>query len=228
MLVMAGYRATGFGSCRLFRFLPCGIGPDRRRQSFPSGAELDNIAVMSFFILSGFVISEAGSTFYHNRLLAFLANRFGVLLLFTAITANVFGIFPFLARTGLTGDAGYFFVRFAWAVMVEILFNLTAFGCFCAAALLPNLRTSIYGGAVAGALALHVANDYWCPIFDALTFAPYFGLGVWLCGMLSGSRCWRMPIAICIALHPPVVASSRSMAPGVVPTWRCLSSRRQF
>jgi peptidoglycan/LPS O-acetylase OafA/YrhL len=71
---------------------------------------------------------------------------------------------------------------------VEILFYLTAFGCFCAAAILPRLRTVIYGSAVAGALALHVVNDYWRPIFDALTFAPYFALGVCLYGIVSGSR----------------------------------------
>jgi peptidoglycan/LPS O-acetylase OafA/YrhL len=232
-LAIAGYRATGLGRYRLFGSYRAALamavvvshsqamlGPN-----FLQHAELGNIAVMSFFILSGFIISEAGSTFYCNRPLAFLFNRFwriapiywlalavsiaahfaltkaGLLTfpdeyatsprdLFSVrtIIANVFGIFPFLARTGLTGNAGYVFVRFAWAVMVEILFYLTAFGCFCAAALLPNLRTSIYGGVVAGALALHVANDYWYPIFDVLTFAPYFALGVCLYGMVSGSR----------------------------------------
>jgi peptidoglycan/LPS O-acetylase OafA/YrhL len=199
------------------------LGPN-----FVGSIELGNIAVMSFFVLSGFIISEAGSTFYRGRPLAFLANRFwriapiywlalaisiavhffltraGLLTfpdayatpphdLFSVrtITANVFGIFPFLSRTGLTGDVGYGFVRFAWAVMVEVIFYLAAFGCFCAATLLPGLRTIVYGGAVAGALALHVVNDYWRPVFDALTFAPYFALGVCLYGMLSGS-----PLAI--------------------------------
>jgi peptidoglycan/LPS O-acetylase OafA/YrhL len=47
------------------------LGPN-----FVGSIELGNIAVMSFFVLSGFIISEAGSTFYRGRPLAFLANRF--------------------------------------------------------------------------------------------------------------------------------------------------------
>jgi peptidoglycan/LPS O-acetylase OafA/YrhL len=161
-LAIAGYRATGLGSYRLFGSYRAALalavvvshsqamlGPN-----FLQHAELGNIAVMSFFILSGFIISEAGSTFYCNRPLAFLVNRFwriapiywlalavsvavhfgltkaGLLTfpddyatpprdLFSlrTITANMFGIFPFLARTGLTGDAGYVFVRFALCIM---------------------------------------------------------------------------------------------------------------
>jgi peptidoglycan/LPS O-acetylase OafA/YrhL len=226
-------QSTNWGNYRLFGSYRAGLalavvvshsqvmlGPN-----FVQPLELGNIAVMSFFVLSGFIISEAGSTFYRSRPLAFLVNRFwriapiywlalaiSVAVHFTltkaglltfpdeyatlphdlfsvrTITTNVFAIFPFLARTGLTGDAGYVFVRFAWAVTVEVIFYLTAFGCFCAATLLPNLRTVIYGGAVAGALALHVVNDYWHPIFDALMFAPYFALGVCLYAMVSGSR----------------------------------------
>ena len=37
---------------------------------------IGNIAVMAFFILSGFIIAEAGSTFYKDRPFAFLLNRF--------------------------------------------------------------------------------------------------------------------------------------------------------
>jgi peptidoglycan/LPS O-acetylase OafA/YrhL len=36
-------------------------------QTFLQQVELGNIAVMSFFILSGFIIAEAGSTFYKGR-----------------------------------------------------------------------------------------------------------------------------------------------------------------
>lgn len=116
------------------------------------------------------------------------------------ITANVFGIFPFLGRVGLTGDAGYTFVRFAWAIMIEVIFYLAAFGCFVASTLLPNLRTIIFGSAVAGALAMHVVHDYWRPIFEALTFAPYFTLGVCLYGILAGLRIATVGAAISFAL----------------------------
>lgn len=226
-------RTTDLGSYRLFGSYRAALalavvvshsqtmlGPN-----FLQPIELGNIAVMSFFVLSGFIISEGGSTFYRSRPFAFLINRFwriaptywmaltisiavhfvlskAELLTFPdayatpphelfgarTIMANVFGIFPFLARTGITGDAGYVFVRFAWAVMVEVIFYLTAFGCFCAATLLPHFRTVVYGSVVASMLALHLVNDYWRPIFDALTFAPYFALGACLYGMMRGSR----------------------------------------
>lgn len=44
--------------------------------SLAANIGLGNIAVMSFFVLSGFIISEAGTTFYRDRPLAFIVNRF--------------------------------------------------------------------------------------------------------------------------------------------------------
>jgi len=44
--------------------------------SFLAAMGIGNIAVMGFFVLSGFIIAEAASTFYRNRPAAFLANRF--------------------------------------------------------------------------------------------------------------------------------------------------------
>lgn len=46
------------------------------RDNFVHLVGLGNIAVMSFFVLSGFIITEATTTFYSTRPVAFITNRF--------------------------------------------------------------------------------------------------------------------------------------------------------
>lgn len=49
------------------------IGSDA---NFLNNVGVGNIGVMTFFMLSGFIIAEAGTTFYRDRPFAFLLNRF--------------------------------------------------------------------------------------------------------------------------------------------------------
>jgi peptidoglycan/LPS O-acetylase OafA/YrhL len=44
--------------------------------TFASAIGMGNIAVMGFFVLSGFIITEASCAFYRGRPLAFIVNRF--------------------------------------------------------------------------------------------------------------------------------------------------------
>lgn len=198
-------------------------------RNFLSQIGIGNVAVMGFFILSGFIITEALATFYRGRFAAFLGNRLARIvppywaallasIVIHAILArhypvmtsatellpagafdtanlleNVFAIFPRPNR--LTFDLTqpfYGFVRFYWAIYVELVFYVVAF-LVAAVAALPLVRRArsarlvvIMGSVVA--IAIHIGEQYgslsaWGIYFPgdwSFAFAPYFLIGVCL------------------------------------------------
>lgn len=183
---------------------------------------LGNMAVMSFFVLSGFVIAEAIATYYRGRPGAFLVNRllrifppfvvalgFSLLvhwaiiqfadlrvfdplsdsqrsLMFTArnILANTLCLVVIygLSHLGLVLD--YLFVRFVWAVAVELHFYYVAAALvFCAG--LASIRKAetrlpLFWWSVAVLFATLFILSMVSPqklLFYAV-WIPYFALGV--------------------------------------------------
>ncbi len=166
-----GYRP--FGSLRFVLALMVVIshswGLSSADPHFIARIGLGNVAVMSFFVLSGFIITEALVVFYAGRPAAFIGNRlarigppyWAALAASVAIHAvmsrhgtampdgalasanvleNALAIFP---RPGFLrlSETGplYGFVRFYWAIYVEFVFYLAAFA-IAAVLLLPVLR----------------------------------------------------------------------------------------
>lgn len=196
---------------------------------------IGNIAVMTFFVLSGFIIAEANDTFYAGRPFAFLFNRFwriappywlavaisigvhyalfraGVLKIpdeFSAagmferpnIVSNAFAIFPLRDRLGLNEAANFYpFVRFSWAIMVEVLFYFAAFAVSVLAMLMPRWRRSILLAASCALFALHLVHEYRFPISPALSFVPYFLLGACFYAASEKSRYAAVGIIPCSA-----------------------------
>jgi peptidoglycan/LPS O-acetylase OafA/YrhL len=174
---------------------------------------LGNMAVMSFFVLSGFIIAEASFTYYSGRLGAFLKNRllrifppFFVALVFSIALhwsiaqylelqffddiayseeifswKNIFGnslyliVILGLGKLGLAPD--YLFVRYAWAVAVELMF----YYIFAMAIFFSNLPMVIN---------VLTRKGYWLLISIALTLffigailsarEVFFHFGVWV------------------------------------------------
>lgn len=179
---------------------------------------LGNMAVMSFFVLSGFVIAEANDTFYSDRPGAFVANRllriwppFFVALVCSILihwgVAHYVGLNFFdevtqpekifswenltgnslylvviygLGKLGITPD--YLFVRYAWAVAVELIF----YYIFAAAVFLS--RRSFVAGNIAGKV-------YWLIVSAGIGLLFFMGAfshmnillyGVWVPYFLLG------------------------------------------
>lgn len=176
---------------------------------------IGNVAVLGFFILSGFIIAEAISVFYPGRPLAFIGNRFmrlappfwAALLLSVAVhfvlaamgtlklpdyqtppdgmfsaanlAVNVTGIFPLLNFNKLLPPQEYYyFVRFAWAVSVEFAFYLSVFVVAYILAWRFLRARVLVVLSVAGALAVHLQNEYAYKLHAAFAFIPYFTLGL--------------------------------------------------
>lgn len=179
-------------------------------------------AVFSFFMLSGFILSEAFACFYDGRPLAFAKNRalkilptFIVALIvslavhawlaskgvlaeglrfegYEAVPADIFGaanlllnalsalpsVVGNLVRDALGDPERYFFVRYVWAVRVEVLFYTILALAILAGARRPELRR--HGlAAVWAAVAAAAACTVW-PFSKDYTYAPYFIVGVCL------------------------------------------------
>jgi peptidoglycan/LPS O-acetylase OafA/YrhL len=180
---------------------------------------LGNMAVMSFFVLSGFVIAEAYFTFYSGRPGAFIINRllriwppFFVALVFSMLLhwsvtqyvelrffdniahpekifswVNITGnslyliVIYGLGKFGLTPD--YLFVRYAWAVAVELIF----YYIFTVAVVLSGLSfvakyfaKKVYWIVVSAGICLlfFMAIFAHMNIFLYGAWVPYFLLGV--------------------------------------------------
>lgn len=125
---------------------------------------IGNVAVMGFFILSGFIISEALITFYSDRPVAFMGNRLARIvppywaalavsvcvhlvlaqdgpvrisatetmplaaLDWSNLVENILVIFARPSELTVALDYPFYgFVRFYWAVYIELLFYSTAF-----------------------------------------------------------------------------------------------------
>jgi peptidoglycan/LPS O-acetylase OafA/YrhL len=179
-------------------------------------------AVLAFFVLSGFVLSEAAVRFYRDRPVAFAINRTlkivpgflaayalsllvhalitgqGLLLRgiafegYNTVPAQIWGpgnllynalaIIPmFYVDTAkmLLGDGLYLFVRYIWAINVEVAF----YSCMLAAIVwrqyLPTAGAATAWLAGLGSL-LYVAALSFGTLGFYLTYAPYFALGVLL------------------------------------------------
>jgi len=182
-----------------------------------------SVAVMGFFVLSGFIITEAIDVYYRDRPLAFIANRMlrilppywlalALSLLVHALLqwggilsiqgeqpadifsprnliANALAVIPLQGAIGVFDPARFYgFVRYYWAVLVEVEFYLVAFAIMIAGRLLTKRRADIAAACFSALLAGHVVSDYVVPIRPELTYVPYFALGVSLYAWRSGYR----------------------------------------
>lgn len=166
--------------------------------SFIATLRLGNVGVFSFFLLSGFVITEALDLFYRGAARRFLTNR--LLKLGPAYWSAVivaYAIFAFLDRPELRLDAWAIIVNFslllgflksgnnlnllslAWAVLVEVQFYVLVALIFTTA---TRLRAGGAFIACCGVIALalyvfvfqtHAEQRF----FGVFRFAPYFVCG---------------------------------------------------
>lgn len=193
---------------------------------------LGNMAVMSFFVLSGFVIAEAIETYYRNRPGPFLVNRllriFPPFLVALAFSLSVhWGIGHFselqffdpvsesqkasmlssenvlanalclviiygLSHLGLSLD--YLFVRFIWAVAVELHFYYVAAALmFCSGfAIVRKLerRRELFWIATSIGLVAIFVLSMLSPhklLFYGV-WIPYFSLGVGIFHLIAGQE----------------------------------------
>lgn len=165
-----------------------------------SRLSLGNVGVFLFFVLSGFVITEALEEFYRTRVRSFIINRFFkiyppywvALALAIAVEALTGEVNPaLLTAAGLGGNillfgqylgiTNYSQISITWAIVVEIQFYLAAATCFAMFGIVRKqfglLMFSFLG--LFGYLGVHITETR-NHFFGTLEFAPYFVLGVWL------------------------------------------------
>lgn len=180
---------------------------------------LGNMGVMTFFVLSGYVIAEAITVFYSGRPGAFLVNRALRIFppFFVALAFSVF-LHAIVAQSGalrffdpvehpermfdaqnITGNAlmllipvglgrlgfsvDYIYVRYAWAVAIELLFYY-AIALLVWCAITPAVRRAVephtfWSGAMGLFLLMFVASML---VSDTGVYGsgwiPYFMLGI--------------------------------------------------
>lgn len=192
---------------------------------------LGNIAVMVFFVLSGYIIAEALETFYAGRTLSFLANRalrivppyvaalvFSVAIhywlqasggialidyatppagMFSAgnLASNLLFVVWLYPIGGLSFDPTYIFVRYVWAVRVEVHFYLVAAAVHAwrRGALLRLFFFLTVSWLV---LSLATGQGRWYYVM----FASHFLLGVSLRYVANGNRIAKLAAAISLVL----------------------------
>ncbi|MBN9049222.1 MAG: acyltransferase [Rhizobiales bacterium] len=192
-------------------------------EGFLARLGIGSVAVMGFFVLSGFIITEAIDVYYRERPAAFIANRMlrilppywlalilslmvhallqwgGILSIhgenprdiFSAqnIAANTFAVIPLQGLLGVFDPAKFYgFVRYYWAVLIEVDFYIVAFAIMLPGLVFKRKRADIAAACVAALLLCHVVNDYVRPIRHELSYIPYFALGVSLYAWRSGYR----------------------------------------
>jgi peptidoglycan/LPS O-acetylase OafA/YrhL len=199
-----------------------------------SQLSLGNVGVFLFFVLSGFVITEALEVFYRKRVCSFLVNRFfkiyppywvalALAISVDALTADVNQSLRTAAGLGgnillfgqYLGMTNYSAISITWAVVVEIQFYLAAAACFAIFGKgkkeLVLLAFSLLG--LFGYLAVHF-TDAMNRFYGPLQFAPYFVLGVWLY-YLRTEPSKKLPLLLVVssatlAMHAFVVYVSRN------------------
>ncbi len=128
-----------------------------------------NVAVMIFFVMSGFIIFEARAVFYRDRPLAFLLNRslrivppfiaavgLSILVHFALSSAQARGGADYSARnvmanllgfvpgySAITGEGFHEFFEFAWSIRVEFLFYLLVFAAMCGETLMRRFLRGV-------------------------------------------------------------------------------------
>lgn len=209
---------------------------------------LGNVAVMGFFVLSGFIISEALITFYSGRPIAFMGNRLARIVppywaalavsvcvhaalaqngpVWTSATEtmppgaldadslleNALAIFARPSELTVALDRPFYgFVRFYWAVYIELLFYGAAFLVTALTAIPMVRRARLAGRVIAAAMVvaagLHVSAEYAgreivaFPGRWGFTFAPYFltGVSLYFC-LTQRSRMALVGFAVSYAL----------------------------
>ena len=164
--------------------------------SFLARVGLGNVGVMSFFVLSGFIVSEALATFYAGRSGAFLVNRFNRLYppfvaalavsialhalagvgVFSArnLIGNALALIPFAQNNAMGTLPAYDFIPIVWAVRAEVMF-------YVAAGAAAFLGWTGFGTVAFVVLLLQLATYAWQLPYNLSfygQFAPYFVLGV--------------------------------------------------
>jgi peptidoglycan/LPS O-acetylase OafA/YrhL len=217
------------------------LGPDSLMAAV-NPYRLGAVGVMTFFVLSGFVIAEANSSFYANRPGSFLVNRalrilppyyaalIVSLLLHILMFAhpiqffldspnppasifdvhNVVGnfinivVFRGLNFLGLSPD--YKFVRFLWALVVELQFYVYyALVFYVATRAGANLRRYVLPAAFVGFTLLHLAaTRLGISLIEDFQFFPYFALGMGLYYLWEQRNKWAAAgIAVSALLAVP-------------------------
>jgi peptidoglycan/LPS O-acetylase OafA/YrhL len=202
---------------------------------------LGNVGVMLFFVVSGFVISEACDVFYRGRTWQFLANRaLKIFPAYWAATMLAYAIFTGLDRSAAPDIPELSFAPWpllvnaslllaylkqgntllaisqAWAVLIECQFYLIAALVFAAAGRLPR---GFLGWAAATALIAYVAvwqTGTYGRFFGGFIHAPFFVLGgVAYVGLTRpGIRGLRalLVAALVLSLHAYVAYNARGLA----------------
>ena len=170
-----------------------------------------DIAVMLFFIVSGFVISEALLCFYNNRVGAFLLNRslriyppfiyalilsivlhvvialLGYEVMFwgggfldqwrwSTVWKNLFSVFD--GRIPLAKENYYIFVRYVWAIVVEVQFYICMAFLFYLYMTWNNNRKKFYIAILAGfIMGLLILVNYMDGVLKFLSYVPFFLIG---------------------------------------------------
>lgn len=165
---------------------------------------LGNVGVLLFFIVSGFVISEACDVFYRRRIGKFLMNRaLKIFPAYWAATIIAYLLYPHLDMTTLTDippvrfetwpllvnasllltylphGNGLIIISQAWAVVVEFQFYFIAAALFLVTPLFRNPGRALAAAGVAALLLyLYVAatgSEH--RFFGAFQHAPFFVFG---------------------------------------------------
>lgn len=155
---------------------------------------LGNAGVFGFFVLSGFVISEACDRFYAGAPQRFLLNRFLRLYpTYWAACALAFAIYWYIdhpqlntSPIDLLSNLGivyvppgtFLWISVIWAVGIEIRYYLAAAAVSWLAAYLPRHASVVYGLGGLAALGLYIftcLNGF--GILATFRHAPFFVLG---------------------------------------------------
>lgn len=189
-----------------------------------------NVAVMVFFVMSGFIIFEARAAFYRDRPGAFLLNRglrivppfiaaVGLSILvhyalgdhdhagvYSAanVIANLLGFLP--GANAIAGDTVLEFFGYAWSIRVELLFYLLVFGAMSAETVLrrflPMLPDSLPMRLLCSlALLLFLVWRLGLPV-PAQSYVQYAPYFVFGAALYSSHQGSRGAMMLCLAMVP--------------------------
>ncbi|MDB5405528.1 MAG: Acyltransferase 3 [Rhodospirillales bacterium] len=202
---LGGYRFL-LASCVLVSHTSDYISPSLRN------LYLGNVGVLLFFVVSGFVISEACDVFYRRRIGRFLTNRaLKIFPTYWATTVIAYLLYPHLDMTTISDippvrleawpilvnaslllgylprGNGLIIVSQAWAVIIEFQFYFVAAALFLCAPLFRRPGLAL-GAAGAAALVVYVyvaATGSEHRFFGGFQHAPFFVFGATLYFLLE-------------------------------------------